>query len=498
MPSERRLHPASIVFLLGAQLREFLFPIAVVLFGARSSDAGWERWALWLALPYTAVAVFRWLTLRWRCDGGELVVRSGLLFRGERHVPLARIQNLDAVQNPLHRLLRVVEVRVQTGAGSEPEAVLKVLRLSDFEDLRAQVAAGRAAGRAAGGATDGAAAPAPPARELLRLSTAELALCGFVRNRGWLVIAAAYGLLWELNLMDRLQAWLGADAHAPQVDALVSGRSLLAAVALGALALLALLLLLRLFSVAWTLVRLHGFRLVRVGEDLRTEFGLLTRVANTIPLRRIQTVTLQEGPLHRLTRRVSLRVGTAGGSAGEERSAGREWLAPILRRDALPGLLCEVLPELDLAAIDWQPLHPRAFRRRLKLALAGALLLSLPALPLLGGWSAALAVALAAWFALAARRGLQLAGWAVTDDVVLYRSGWLWRETTLARVARIQAVSLHESPFDRRHGMAELHVDTAGAHAAVHHVHIPYLARATADALGRRLELAAAGTEFRW
>ncbi len=494
MPSERRLHPASILFLLGGQVREFLFPLALLIFGARSSDWGWQSWAALLLIPYSGLAVLRWLTLRWRCGEGELVVRSGLVFRGERHVPLARIQNLDAVQNPLHRLLRVVEVRVQTGAGAEPEAVLRVLRVADFEELRQRVFAGRAAGTLAAGD-----APAPPAtRELLRLSAGELALCGLVRNRGWLVIAAAYGLLWELGLQDRLQERVFGDAEAARVEELVSGASLLAGVALGVLAFVALLLLLRLFSMGWTLVRLHGFRLARVGEDLRTEFGLLTRVATTIPLRRIQTLTLQEGPLHRLTRRVSLRVGTAGGGAGEEKSAGREWLAPILRRDALPGLLCEVLPELDLAAIAWQPLHPRALRRRLKWAVIAALLLALPAVPLLGAWTPALGAALLAWFALAALRGVALMGWAVTDDVVLYRSGWLWRETTIARVARIQAVALHESPFDRRHGHAGVHVDTAGAHAAAHHVRIPYLAREVADGLARRLALAAASTEFRW
>jgi putative membrane protein len=344
---------------------------------------------------------------------------------------------------------------------------------------------------------DGAAA-APATRELLRLPPGELLLCGFVRNRGWLVIAAAYGLLWELGLMDRLEGRLFGGEEAGRVDQFFSAASLLAGAALGLLALVALLLVLRALSMGWTLVRLYGFRLTRTGEDLRTEFGLLTRIATTIPLRRIQTLTLQEGPLHRLTRRVSLRVGTAGGGAGEEKSAGREWLAPILRRDALPGLLCEVLPELDLAAIDWQPLHPRALRRRLKLAALGALLLSLPAIPLLGAWAAALGAALLAWFALAVQRGTALMAYAVTGDVVLYRSGWLWRETTVARVARIQAVALAESPFDRRHGMAGVHVDTAGAQAAVHHVRIPYLARATADALAASLARAAERTEFRW
>ena len=144
---------------------------------------------------------------------------------------------------------------------------------------------------------------------------------------------------------------------------------------------------LRVSSLAWAVLRLHGFRLSRAGEDLRIETGLLTRVAATIPLRRIQTLTVREGPLHRLFERVSVRVETAGGGGGEEKgkkagaAAQREWLAPLLRREALPDLLRELLPDLDPAALAepaWQPVHPRAFRRELKGWLLPLLPLALP------------------------------------------------------------------------------------------------------------------------
>ncbi len=89
-------------------------------------------------------------------------------------------------------------------------------------------------------------------------------------------------------------------------------------------------------------------------------------------------------------------------------------------------------------------------------------------------------------------------GWAVGDQAVLFRSGWLWRELTIARFNKIQAVTLSESPFDRRARMASVAVDTAGAAAAAHRVAIPYLARSTADDLHRRLSDEAARTAFKW
>ncbi len=40
------------------------------------------------------------------------------------------------LQNPLHRLLGVAEVRVETASGSEPDATLRVLSLADVDRLK--------------------------------------------------------------------------------------------------------------------------------------------------------------------------------------------------------------------------------------------------------------------------------------------------------------------------------------------------------------------------
>ena len=101
----------------------------------------------------------------------------------------------------------------------------------------------------------------------------------------------------------------------------------------------------------------------------------------TIPLRRVQTMTIREAPLQRLVERMSVRVETAGGHAapGQAAKQPREWLAPIIRRDAVPALVREVLPGVELDALEWQPLHPRAFRRAVKPAMIFALVPGAPA-----------------------------------------------------------------------------------------------------------------------
>jgi len=534
MPSEHRLHPASILFALGGNLKAFALPAVVLLLtslrsspapaaGPGRGPAGWmnrwmpgdieiANWQFWLLLflvPAIIVAITRYFSFRLRYEGTELVIRSGIFFRNERHVPYVRIQNLDAVRNVAHRLLGVTEVRVETGGGQAPEATISVLHETVFEEMRRRIFEGRAALSEAGVAEPVESArdlPALESRTLLHLPLRELLLQGVLDNRGMILIGAAYGLLWEAGLFrgmwDRVaNGWYGPGLIRDTIGRIAAGGPLpsgqIGVLLVGIVGLLALV---RIVSMIWSVLRLYEFRLARVGEDLRTEYGLLTRVTATIPLRRLQTLTIRETPLQRLVKRMSVHVETAGGLGAHEAGPKkpRESLAPIVRRSAVPTLVGELLPGFDIEGLDWHPLHSRAFSRALKPAFLIGIAMTLPFFGMFG-WRAILVLPFSlTWMTVVAWKQVERTQWTVTDDAVVFRSGWLWRNVTIAPVVKIQTVECTESPFDRRAVMAGVRVDTAGASERSHKVAIPYLPRETARALHERLSAQAAQTMFRW
>jgi putative membrane protein len=212
-------------------------------------------------------------------------------------------------------------------------------------------------------------------------------------------------------------------------------------------------------------------------------------------------LTIREGPFHRLTKTVSVRVDSAGSDAKPGSSGAavkRESLAPIVSRAQLPQLLRDVLPEIDLTEVPWRPVHPRAFRRVIKISIVFYSVMSVPLVSTLKWWSLIFIVPLAFFAYSDARMRVRHLGWALGDRAVLFRSGWLIREETIARFAKIQSVTLRESPFDRRNAMASVRVDTAGAGDASHRVAIPYLGRDTAGEVYEQLAGEAARTSFRW
>src|SRR5688572_10500322 len=391
MPSEHRLHPSSILFALWGSLKAFALPAVVLLLtSGRTSPqpaagpgwgparwmnrwmpgdfevANWQFWLLIFLVAATIVAITRYISFRLRYEGTELVIRSGIFFRNERHVPYARIQNLDAVRNVVHRLLGVTEVRVETGGGQVPEATIRVLHETVFEEMRRRIFEGRAALREAGVAETSESAPDVPAlesRTLLHLPLPELLLHGVLDNRGMILITAAYGVLWEAGLFQSLwdrvaNGWYGPGLVRDTIQRVAAGEPLpWGQIAILLVGVVGLLVLIRVVSMIWSALRLYEFRLARVGEDLRTEYGLLTRVTATIPLGRVQTLTIREAPLQRLVKRMSVRVETAGGQSTPQQGPKkpREWLAPIVRGSDVPALVREVLPGFHLEMLDWRP-----------------------------------------------------------------------------------------------------------------------------------------------
>jgi putative membrane protein len=516
MPSELRLHPATLFFDLLKHLKAFAFPALLVIFGTSRSSGGpdgmfghlpsnWELWLLVLFVPATLFSIFRYVSFRLVYAPHELVIRSGVIFRNERHIPYSRIQNVDAIQNLFHRLFNVVEVRVETAGGKQEEARLSVLPRSAFDDIRSHVFQQRAPLPAEAATADERRAPldGAPGETLLHMPLREVLLCGILENKGMVLIGAAWGVGWETGLLDRVFDFMPSSMARGYfrnlaVTIFEEDRIPLTDIGYLAVGIVLFLLVVRTISMLWAFLRLYDFRLTRVQEDLRSEYGLFTKVSATIPIRRVQAITIRSSPLQRWLDRATVSVATAGGVKKEQGGHTREWLAPLIKRPAVPHLMQQIVPGFDIDAINWQPVHPRAFRRAVKPPLILAAIVTLITALTIGQVAISVGTVMLVWALFGTYTYVSNLGWAEADDVVLMRSGWLWQSVTLARVNKIQAVSLHETPFDRRAVMARLRVDTAGAGEFSHRVDVPYLDREVARGLSNRLAAAAASTAFRW
>ena len=517
----RRLSGWSWPFIAAGTVRALLIPaVGAVVASGGVLLTRLDFLSLLLIVPAFVYAFIKQRVYSYQFTQSELVVRDGLLTKNVRHISYERVHNVALVRNPIHRLLGVTTARIETAAGGKPEALLRVLSMEAADELR-RYTLGEARQAAVTDSPEARAADAP----LLQVPDGELVRLGLISNRGFIVVAAVLGVFSQTNWWDqdwvKDQDWLsittGVRSKAPGWAAwLFDPGSLAGRVVLGLTLIAIFLILLRLFSIAWYLVRYRGFTLLQNEEDLRAEYGLLTQVSSLIPVHRIQLVTVTSTLLHRWFDRTSIDIETAGASTGDSDLSGqlaasgmnttRQWLAPIVETGRAAGLVHKVLPEVDIESVEWQPIEARAAWRIIKrvaiviapITIVLAAVLTFSPIPL-SGWHALWLPSIAltiAW--LITRRWVRHAGYALTERAIYFRSGWLSRRVSVVRFVNMQTVSMHQSPFDLRKRMASVAVDTAGAGGNGHRIRIPFLDVDIAGSILQRLYAETRSTEFRW
>jgi putative membrane protein len=436
--------------------------------------------------------LLRYLRFRWRVEGNAVVIDQGFIIRSRRVIPRDRIQSVDMEQGPIHRLLGVMELRIESVGGQETQGRLVALEPEVAEELRAFLLR-----RSGSGAVDPTAEStttsdiAPSDSETTegngetawaRSSPGRLVLAGLTGGRVG-VVAALVGFLSQVIPETWWPALFGeAMGRVPDPSTLEGLRFLSL---LGALAILTAFVL----SVLATVVAHWGFTLSvsRSGGGLMVRRGLLTRHRDTVPLRRIQAIRVEENLFRRILGMGALRAVVAG-RAGSGEGGGTSLLLPLGRRGELYHLALRALgvdggeerregsdesPEVWNALAPLHPMPRRALRRRQGRALLAALALGLGTWILLltrdAAASAAAGVAggvlvtalLAGWYL--AHRAYGSLGWADSGTHLVVREGVFTRRTTFLLRDRIQALETRATPLQRRKGLATVHLWVAGS-----------------------------------
>lgn len=495
----QRLHPLTVLFEFLRVLGRFAYALAFILaarvMGGRSDFADVIIGAV--GAVGIVVAALRYLTLRYAVDAGALVIRSGLVFRKVRAIPLDRVQNVDLRQSVLHRATGVADLKVETAAGAGAEVELSLLSLAAArrlaEILRPHAPGavdGTSAAKSPGDAPADPSAPLPAPELLWRAQPSTLALMGATHNRAGAVIGLIFGALFFAGELT------GRDV-APE-DAVGGLHAMLPALPPVFVALLVVSLLLFagwIVSIVGTIVRYFGFTLAQDAQGrLTRRFGLATQRESLIPRARVQVLRAEANLPRRLLGYWTLYVETAGSRVDQD-SGGASVLCPWIAWDAASALGARVFAGLDLASVAWQPVSRATVRRAFLRWVAFAALVALALAPAVGNGAY---VALAAYVPVAF--GWSWARWRAlafgrVHGLLLVRGGVWTRRIWILPEGKIQSLAVSATPFQRRARLASLDVSTAAA--TWKDVRIPDLptplARGVQALLARHAEFGAAG-----
>ncbi len=443
----RRLHPLSPFIGMILAVRQIAIGVVWIVI-----NSWW-----WLILPLLAVvplwAFVGWLRTTYEIGEQGITLRTGVLWRQVKSAAPDRLQQVDVTRKLRHQLFGLSLVTVELAGG---EIRLEALSVADAQRVRDTLETLRLGQQRTQTAATADAAlppppPPPPAADVLRLPPALLALGG-VTGAGLVTVPAA---LWALfSQADEVNVF--GDVR----DRVIDSGAGLGALATAAVAVVGVLLVLAAAALIFV-VRFHGYRLSRRGDDLLVSHGLLDQRTSVVPLARVQATNLHQSIVRRSLGLASLAVSTAAvvnregvGTAGQ--------LVPVAKWPDAIGVERMVFGR-DRPEVAGHP--PAAARRAIVrrwclLAVAVTPLWRVSVWAALFGYVAAVALAVpwGRWWHSRLRSGLD--EWAVVAE-----DGALFWNRRIAPLGKVQSVRTSASPLQRRAGLVTVYADIAGGGA---------------------------------
>ncbi len=486
----RRLHPVTFIQRIIVSLPGFVV-LLLPLFRTGGAEAYFQiGWVILYGVVAVPLVFMHYWLFRYAVRPSEIVIESGVLNRRTRNIPLERIQNVEIEQPLLARLFGAAKVKIETGGSGEVEGVLELVSIAEAHRIR-QVVRGAKVATATGAQQEGAASGADAAptitapasaladeigrTPLLTMSLRRVLLSGIFRFSVLYVVLIASAFQYLDLTPDAIIRAFERGALRPITDYASSSPWTVAAFLIGGAIGLAWLA-----GIAINMNRYYGFSLYSEEDRLLRKHGLLTLRQGATPLRRVQTLVLRANLIMRHLNWWRLELQVMGFDVKEQ---GRQVIAPLVHlREALD-ITRMVLP-VELPEI-FSPVSELYVRRAtlrygvLVLALAGAGWLA---------WSPALWLLCAlplAW--IMARLQYRQIGYALQNGSLFVRSGLIIHYVWIIPAERFQVFYRSASFFQRRLGISNVYVDTAGAQRFRRPV-IRDLPNAVAAALLERLQ----------
>jgi putative membrane protein len=453
----QKLHVLTIPYRLvqqGVGVVVFLFFIGVPgLTGALGMEGGLLGLAgiVVVAGAFVGYFVAYYRRYEYQLTADTFDIRSGVFSRRDREIPLRRIQNVDISQSVTQRALGIASVGLETAGGGQTEAQLQYVGVEEASRLQSEVSRLRRAGDATGDA-GGEAASEPPAETIFEISERELGLLALVSTDFRIV-----------SLVFVAGSVFGPSAF-EEVQPVFAGPESLLDWLFGPLAAVASIIVIGVVAGVISAARYYGFTLTRGEEELRYERGLLQKYSGTIPLSKVQTLSVKENVLARRLGYASLYIETAGSVASSGESGGSQSAVPLAERDRVHTLARSI----EDATLDTFDRPPKRARQRyaaryslVVLALTGLLYAASTVTGVELFWYAPIALLLVV--PVAAHLKWRHRGYYLGENHVVTRNGFWSRTTKIVPFHRVQTTVSTETVFQRRRRLGTVIVDTAGS-----------------------------------
>lgn len=470
---ERKLHWLTIIY---NGIVRSPGPLLALYFAVRQQD--YQEIAIFAVAIFFGIIAFpaiflRYYYFRYYITEKDIVIRSGVISKNQRYIPIERVQNIEINQNFIQRIFGIVKVQIETAGGAESEGLLEYVSKSDSEDIKnvvrdyqyrifrkkdkveevSETEESQLLTEDVSENEENEISPRPEYREevLFRLSKRDLVYYGMMRMRPLMVVFMA----WLFSMAQQFYVLPDFSEMHPDeyINEIISLDSSMVTIYI-IVGIIIILFSSWLADIIVTVFQYWDFRLKRDGDKLISEYGLFNRRTSTIPLRKLQMLVIRTNPLRRYFGFYGLSLETAGFGVKEKRP---EVAIPSAKKERVIKL------SRDIRSYEYPEAFIPVSKKTIRRAFIRYCMIYLPPIIIGSFFQSWLAwgLLIIPFLLLAAWVRWKYRGYYVNDSNVLIRQGFLIQRVTVVQIERIQTLNIYESFFQRRLRLATLNIDTA-------------------------------------
>ena len=464
----RRLHPLSLVYGLFRNLPYIGITLYFALVQRQTEELIYTLIFILIGMIVIPGYILRWYYFTFMISEKEIIIKSGILARKQRNIPIERIQNVNVKQDVLQRLFGIAKVQIETAGDVSSEGSLEFVKLKDADEInriirtyqkKIQTKSAGNYGESENIYSDEIKSsesfnPSDTGDVMFAMSPKDVLTFGMVRLRPILLIYVASALSFvsqfqKLNdfVFGYIDETINSFGDVPiEYIILLVGGFILSTLVISWLA-----------DIAWTFAQFYGYKLIRDGNKLFESYGLLSRISVTIPLKKLQQITISTNPVKKKFNFYTMALHTAGFDIYNKNANSG---VPLAKRERLLEIAQNIYPVTipeTFKSISRKSIRRAFFRYTMFLiipAIAGYFLFD---------WYIAFILILVPAMYYAAVLRWQYRGYHISDDLIFVKQGFWNQKLNIIPVEKIQTLHIRETFFQRRLGLATVMVDTASS-----------------------------------
>lgn len=417
----------------------------------------------------TIGSLISYFTFYFHLEETALVMKAGLFNKTNRNIPFDRIQTVNFTQNIIHRIFDVVQLDIDTAGSSKNELAIKALSRSKANEIRDFILKKKAEQKTLSSESELLTEEAEnnsaetfslseidkttnenvSEKTLLALSIPDLLKVGVSQNHFrtvGIILATLFGF------SQFLQDILGKDTDTKIVNYIIGSFMILIA--------FVILLFIAAFILTLinTVLRYYDLRFIQTAQGFKITSGLFTRTEQSAQLQKIQLVEWTSNPIKRYFKLYTLYLKQAASSA----IALRQTISiPGCYMSQIETVRETYFPNFD--QIDWKEyaISPLIIGRY-TLYYGVIPIMIFTGIKLMDSWWAVLHLFWIIPIYFLARKYHEYWKYAVSEEGLFLKKGILGQHSGVLRWFKVQAVTLKQSPYQRRKNLATLVFSTAG------------------------------------